>query len=112
MVRMFLFEEPHLFALAFATTITAAIGLRWLLRSRWGAGVRAPRRHTHRGSVPGGVLFGVGWGLSGTCPGTALVQLGSGHLIASVTIIGILSGSWLFERFALPRLGLSADSCN
>lgn len=111
MTRMFLFEEVHLFALAAATTLVAAIGLGLLLRSRFGEGVRARRRAIHRGSVVGGVVFGVGWGLSGTCPGTAFAQVGSGHFIAIATVAGILLGNWLYERHVAVRFGLSVDAC-
>jgi uncharacterized protein len=37
-------------------------------------------------------VFGTGWALSGTCPGPALAQLGSGHLAVIFTVIGILGG--------------------
>jgi len=112
MERMFRFEEAHLFALAAATTLVSGLGLFLLLRSRFGEGVRALPRSIHRGSVPGGIVFGIGWGLSGTCPGTALAQLGSGYVIAAVTVVGILLGNWGFERFLAGRYGLSGDSCN
>jgi uncharacterized protein len=112
MLRMFLFEEAHLFALAGATTVFSALGLGLLLRSRWATGIRALPRTIHRGSVIGGVLFGVGWGLSGTCPGTALAQLGSGYLVAAFTVFGIVIGNWLFERADVRRFGISRDNCS
>jgi uncharacterized membrane protein YedE/YeeE len=111
MVRMFRFEEAHLFLVAGVTTLTAWVGLFALLRSRFGDGVRVVSRDIHPGSVPGGVLFGIGWGVSGSCPGTVLAQIGSGHLIALVTLTGILLGNGLFERFAAGRFGLNHDSC-
>jgi uncharacterized protein len=58
------------------------------------------------------VIFGVGWGLSGSCPGTALAQIGSGHTVALFTATGILLGNVLFERVIAGRLGLSRDACN
>jgi uncharacterized membrane protein YedE/YeeE len=112
MVRMFLFEEGHLFALAAGATVVSALGLALLLRSPWADGIRALPRDVHRGSVTGGLLFGVGWGLSGSCPGTALVQLGSGHVIAAFTIAGIVLGNWLFERVGGAWFGVERDSCN
>jgi uncharacterized membrane protein YedE/YeeE len=112
MERMFLFRDAHLFLLAGMTTLVSAAGLFFLLRSRAAEGIRATQRRVHRGSVPGGVLFGLGWGLSGTCPGTALVQVGSGHVIAIVTLSGILLGNFVFERYLSGRLGLSKDSCS
>ncbi len=46
--------------------------------------------------VPGALLFGVGWGLAGACPGTALVMLGEGKLGALFTIAGIVLGTYLY----------------
>jgi uncharacterized membrane protein YedE/YeeE len=112
MMRMFLFEEAHLFLLAGVTTVVAAGGLALLLRSSLAEGVRALPRRVHRGSVIGGVLFGVGWGLSGSCPGTALSQIGSGHTVALLTATGVLLGNGLFERSLAGRFGLSRDACN
>ncbi|HEY3500983.1 MAG TPA: DUF6691 family protein [Polyangiaceae bacterium] len=112
MLRMFHFQEAHLFALAAMTTCVAWLGLRLLLRSPAGEGVRAMARPIHRGSVAGGVVFGVGWGLSGSCPGTVLAQLGAGHVIALVTAGGVLLGNWIFERWFSGRYGLAKNSCN
>jgi uncharacterized protein len=112
MVRMFLFEEAHLFLLAAMTTVVAAAGIALLLRSSRGEGVRALPRPVHRGSVLGGVIFGVGWGLSGSCPGTVLAQIGSGHSVALLTAAGVLLGNGLFERIIAGRFGLSRDACN
>ncbi len=46
--------------------------------------------------IPGSLLFGMGWGLAGACPGTALVMLGEGKLGALITIGGILAGTWFY----------------
>lgn len=48
--------------------------------------------------VVGALLFGIGWGLSGACPGTAPVMLGEGKLLAGFTLIGILLGTYLYGR--------------
>ncbi len=111
MQRMFLFEDAHLLLLAAATTATAALGLFLLRRSPWAAGVRMPRRAVQRGSVLGGVIFGLGWAISGTCPGTALVQLGSGHVVALATITGMLLANRLYPALRLERFGAPRDGC-
>lgn len=61
-----------------------------------------------RGLALGSLLFGAGWALAGTCPGTALAQLGEGRLAAVATLAGILVSSGLVElwqkrRHAAPR---------
>lgn len=46
----------------------------------------------------GSVLFGIGWGLGGFCPGPALVALGSGALPLVLFVISMLLGMWLFSK--------------
>jgi len=47
--------------------------------------------------VVGSLLFGVGWGLAGFCPGPALVALGLGESKAVVFVAAMLAGMALFE---------------
>jgi uncharacterized protein len=46
--------------------------------------------------IPGSIIFGLGWGLAGACPGTVLAMLGEGKLGAIFTIFGILIGTWFY----------------
>ncbi|HHV47474.1 MAG TPA: YeeE/YedE family protein [Rhodocyclaceae bacterium] len=52
--------------------------------------------------VLGSVLFGIGWGLSGICPGPALVGLGGGFLPAMVFVAGFCGGILAFNRRSRP----------
>jgi uncharacterized membrane protein YedE/YeeE len=54
-------------------------------------------RHIDRRLVGGSLLFGIGWGLAGFCPGPALVALGMGELKAAVFVAAMLAGMGLFE---------------
>ena len=47
--------------------------------------------------VGGALLFGIGWGLAGFCPGPALVALGAGHAKALVFVAAMLAGMLAFE---------------
>ena len=47
--------------------------------------------------IAGALLFGVGWGLAGFCPGPALVALGLGQAKAVVFVVAMLAGMGLFE---------------
>lgn len=49
-----------------------------------------------KGMVTGSLVFGLGWGLAGACPGTALAMLGEGHAPAAFTIVGIFLGTYLY----------------
>jgi hypothetical protein len=47
----------------------------------------------------GALLFGAGWALAGSCPGTVLTQLGEGKIFAVFTIAGIAVGVWAFQKW-------------
>ena len=49
--------------------------------------------------VGGGVLFGIGWGIAGFCPGPAVVALGGGLGPAAIFVVAMLAGMWLHDRF-------------
>jgi uncharacterized protein len=108
---MFTFADMRLtLTFAFAVVLIAA-GFRLLGRFR---PLTSPDRPVHRGTVPGAVLFGVGWALSGACPSIAFVQLGQGQLGALATIAGIFAGNLLFASanrrlFQLPSEGCAID---
>lgn len=50
------------------------------------------------GTLTGGILFGIGWGLVGYCPGTAVGALGEGRTDAFWAIIGMLTGAGLYAE--------------
>jgi len=53
--------------------------------------------------VAGSLLFGVGWGLAGFCPGPGLVTLGMGEPKAAVFVLAMLAGMATFELLERRR---------
>ena len=47
--------------------------------------------------IVGSLLFGIGWGLAGVCPGPAIVLLGSGYAKAVVFFVAMLCGMGVYE---------------
>jgi uncharacterized membrane protein YedE/YeeE len=65
-----------------------------------GAAMELPiSRQIDRRLVLGSVLFGVGWGIVGFCPGPAIVALGMGQAKAVVFVVAMLFGMGIFELF-------------
>lgn len=48
--------------------------------------------------LTGAAVFGIGWGLSGYCPGPALTGLLAGNVEASIVVAAMLAGAWLQRR--------------
>jgi uncharacterized membrane protein YedE/YeeE len=99
---MFLLQDLHLVGVIGIAIATSALGFAFLRRSgaraRNGAALALQPKPVQRGLVVGGLLFGVGWALTGTCPGTSLAQIGEGRLAGLFTFAGILLGAWLQQR--------------
>ncbi|HET7672516.1 MAG TPA: DUF6691 family protein [Burkholderiales bacterium] len=76
-------------------------------RTFLGAALQLPgRRDIDARLVGGAIVFGVGWGLAGFCPGPALVSFGSGQDKAAVFVLAMLAGMALFtvaERYTAGR---------
>ena len=47
----------------------------------------------------GAAIFGIGWGLSGVCPGPAIAGLGTGNWPLLLSVAGLLLGAWIHGRF-------------
>lgn len=48
--------------------------------------------------VIGAIMFGVGWGISGYCPGPALASLLTGQLDTVIFVLAMLPGMWLARK--------------
>lgn len=62
-------------------------------------------RKIDRRLILGGLAFGVGWGLSGFCPGPALVSLASGNAKPVIFTIALVAGMAVFEIVERVRGG-------
>ena len=104
---LFALTDLHLAGVIGVAIAVSALGFwiaqRLALHSARGEPLAIVPKPMHRGVWLGGALFGVGWALTGTCPGTALAQLGEGTMLAAVTLGGILLGMRLEGALAAAR---------
>ena len=112
---MFLFRNFQLFGVIGSALPIAAVGFGMLKRSqkekKLSRPVHFPKRKMNPGTIPGSILFGIGWGLTGTCPGPALVQIGEGHVTALATVAGILAGNLLFREVHRRYFSWKPETC-
>jgi len=95
--RMFIFADLRMLCVFAGAVALSMVGYAVVAR-----GIKLPRKPLHRGSIIGGMLFGLGWAITGACPSIAVVQFGGGHLSAFATMAGIATGVWSY-RWAHAR---------
>jgi uncharacterized membrane protein YedE/YeeE len=107
--QMFLLQSFQLYGIIGVAVAVTAPGL-WLLRrlgrTATGARLEVKPKPRHPGNLVGGAIFGIGWSLTGMCPGPIFVNVGEGKLYALGALAGALTGaalfSLLYERLVLP----------
>jgi uncharacterized membrane protein YedE/YeeE len=63
-----------------------------------GSNMKVPsHNHIDKRLVLGSLVFGVGWGIAGFCPGPGLVALGAGEAKAAVFVASMVAGMAIFE---------------
>jgi len=104
---MFKLTDLHLMGVIGGAVALLAVAFQLIrrraARSLSGESIALTRKPMTRWLAAGSLMFGVGWALSGTCPGTALAQLGEGRWAALATIAGILLGSYLVDSRSARR---------
>jgi len=103
--RMFLFTDLQLYGIIGTAVALTAPGI-WLLKRRartvLGADLVVVSKPRHRGNLIGGILFGIGWSITGMCPGPILVNLGEGKVLAVAALLGVLLGAGSFAALYEP----------
>ena len=104
MQEMFRFHAFHMYGV-FASALAVAVPAVTLLERRGArtlddATIRVPPKAMGRGVryVAGGLLFGVGWALTGACPGPLFALAGAGVGVMGVALLAALAGTWAYGR--------------
>lgn len=107
--EMFRFQGFHMYGV-FATAVPVAMVSLQLMkrlgvRTLNGDLLEVPPKEMGKGIryMAGGVCFGLGWALTGACPGPLFALLGSGVGVIAVAILSALGGTWVYG-WLRPRL--------
>lgn len=107
--EMFRFQSFHMYGVIGSAVLTAMLSV-WLIRrfrakTIYGEPVRIHTKSFSKGQVYGGLVFGLGWALTGACPGPLFAQIGMGATVILVTLLSALAGTWVYGyvRERLPH---------
>jgi uncharacterized protein len=98
--EMFRFHSFHMYGVIGTAVIVGAISVwaikRFGIKTMHGETVVFHDKQFHWGNVIGGLMFGLGWGITGACPGPLFAQIGSGFLVVIVTLLSAVAGTWVY----------------
>lgn len=96
---VFYFRNMAVIKVMFTAIVTAMLGLAFLFALGWLSPTQVHMMPTVYGAhIVGGLIFGVGFVMSGWCPGTSVVGVASGKLDGLVYLAGVLIGSVVFNE--------------
>jgi uncharacterized protein len=109
--EMFRFQSFHMYGILLAAVATAALSLALMrklgTRTLGGNAIAIPPKQlgTGRRYWIGGIIFGLGWALSGACPGPMFALAGSGIGVYALLVLSALAGTWVYGalRATLPH---------
>lgn len=90
--EMFRFDAFHMYGVMGSAVATAMLAVAILTRGARKDGVTIARRPFQHGVWIGGLIFGVGWALTGACPGPLWVHVGAGTEVMLIAIASALLG--------------------
>lgn len=97
---MFNFESPLLYQVIASAIAVGMLSLlvlkKFQFKSIQGDKLEIRTKPWQKGFVYGGFIFGMGWYVTGACPGPIFAQLGSGHVMALASFGGALIGVYVY----------------
>lgn len=108
--EMFRFQSFHMYGVIGSAVVVGMILIQWIkrtkLKSMYGEEIVIPDKQI---SIPryliGGIIFGLGWALTGACPAPMFILVGNGFLIMIVAIAAAVAGTYVYGavRNRLPH---------
>jgi uncharacterized membrane protein YedE/YeeE len=98
--EMFLMQSFFMYGIIgtaiFVGTISVLIIKKFKIKTFSGDPVTFEDKESNKGQIYGGLIFGIGWAITGACPGPLYAQLSNGFLVISVVFLSAVLGTWCY----------------
>jgi uncharacterized membrane protein YedE/YeeE len=100
--EMFRFQSFRMYGIIGSAIATAALSVSLIKHFQWktlsGETIAIPGKQLGSGIryAVGGTIFGVGWALTGACPGPLFALIGNGVSVMLVAVVSALFGTWIY----------------
>jgi uncharacterized membrane protein YedE/YeeE len=105
--EMFRLQSFHMFGIIGSAIVVGMISIQLIkkfkIRTVNNEAIRIIPKTFHNGFIYGGIIFGIGWAITGACPGPLFAQVGSGATVVIITLSSAIAGTWVYGYFK-PKL--------
>jgi uncharacterized membrane protein YedE/YeeE len=107
--EMFRLQSFHMYGIIGSAILVGMVSVwfikRFQAKTISGQAIVILTKKFHWGNVYGGLIFGLGWAITGACPGPLFAQIGSGFGVIIITLLSAIAGTWVYGllRDKLPH---------
>lgn len=101
--EMFRLQSFHMYGVIGTGVVLGVISVwlikRFKIRTIHGETIEFHDKTFNRGQIYGGIVFGLGWAMTGACPGPLFAQVGTGAFAVFSIIVSAVAGTWVYGYF-------------
>lgn len=103
MQEMFRLQSFHMYGVIGTAVVVGAISValikKFKVKTIHGEEIHFTPKKFNKGQIIGGLIFGLGWALTGACPGPIFAQIGMGITVMIVVLLSAIAGTWVYGFF-------------
>lgn len=101
--EMFRLQSFHMYGVIGSAVIVGILSVwlikRFNIKTLNGEKIEFHPKKFNKGQIFGGLIFGLGWAMTGACPGPLFAQIGTGATVIIVTLLSAIAGTWVYGYF-------------
>lgn len=98
--EMFRLQSFHMYGVIGSAVVVGTISVfiikKFKIKTIYGEDIQFEEKKFSVGQIYGGLLFGLGWAITGACPGPLFAQIGTGISVTIVTLVSAIAGTWVY----------------
>jgi uncharacterized membrane protein YedE/YeeE len=98
--EMFRFQSFHMYGIICSAIVVGLISVqiikRFNIKTLSGDPIVIEPKKFSKGNIIGGFMFGLGWAMTGACPGPLYALIGSGLLVIAVVLLSAVFGTYVY----------------
>lgn len=100
--EMFQLTSFHMYGVIGTAVVVGMISVflikKFNIKTLSGEAITFEDKKFNKGQIIGGLIFGLGWAITGACPGPLFAQIGSGFGVVIITLLSAIAGTWVYGK--------------